>query len=270
MTARLRIVIATLFIAFIGLSFGCRSVEETATCAGVCARYGECIDDELDVDACTATVCRAPSSAASRSAATWSPRFPDVPKRQTGAASDPAAGRADLKLGTPPPNQPAMRVDYVAQPSGRSPVTFTIDTDRAASGRGTHTSATGLPVWTELTTHKCEGCALGPEATHCPAAADLLPVVDALRDLRSIERTEVTVTIAGREVRRETDLQELVRSVVGVVLASSACPTLRTMKPLADLHQPFATFEETQLGALRTLVAAGAASAPDTHAAAAT
>lgn len=134
-----------------------------------------------------------------------------------------------------------MRVDYVAQPSGSSPVTFTVDTERAAPGRG----AKGLPVWTELHTHKCDGCLLGAAETHCPAAADLVPVVDALRDLKSIERTEVRVTLAGREVRRETDLQELVRSVVGVVLASSACPTLRAMKPLADLHQPFATFEET-------------------------
>jgi hypothetical protein len=134
-----------------------------------------------------------------------------------------------------------MRVDYTAQPAGRPPVTFTVDTDRAAPGRG----GRALPVWTELSTHRCEGCALGDGETHCPAAADLVPVVEALRDLRSIERTDVTVTIAGREVRRETDLQELVRSVVGVLLASSACPTLRTMKPLADLHQPFATFEET-------------------------
>jgi hypothetical protein len=140
-----------------------------------------------------------------------------------------------------------MRVDYTAQPAGRSPVTFTVDTDRGAStasGRGARASR-ALPVWTELSTHKCDGCPLGADETHCPAAADLVPVVDALRDLRSIERTEVTVTVAGREIRRHTDLQELVRSVVGVLLASSACPTLRTMKPLADLHQPFATFEET-------------------------
>lgn len=137
-----------------------------------------------------------------------------------------------------------MRVVYVAQPAGRSSVTFTVDTERAASGRAL-TGTRALPVWTELNTHRCDGCRLPPSETHCPAAADLVPVVDALRDLLSIERTEVSVSVAGREVRRETDLQELVRSVVGLVLASSACPTLRTMKPLAEMHQPFATFEET-------------------------
>lgn len=50
-----------------------------------------------------------------------------------------------------------MRVLFVAQPAGRPPVTFTVDADRTASGRG----AKGLPIWTELGTHKCDGCAWG-------------------------------------------------------------------------------------------------------------
>lgn len=133
-----------------------------------------------------------------------------------------------------------MQVEYVAHPTGRPPVAFSVNTERSAAGRG---EKRGLPVWTELDSHKCDGCA--HTGSHCPAAVDLLPVVDALRDLKSIERTVVHVKFAGREVRRETDLQELVRSVVGLVLATSSCPALRQMKPLARLHQPFATFEET-------------------------
>lgn len=148
--------------------------------------------------------------------------------------------RIALQFGCHLPNHTQMQVEYVAHPTGRPPVAFSVNTERSAPSRG---AKGGLPVWTELDTHKCDGCA--HTGSHCPAAVDLLPVVDALRDLKSIERTVVHVRFAGREVRRETDLQELVRSVVGLVLATSSCPTLRKMKPLASLHQPFATFEET-------------------------
>jgi hypothetical protein len=34
-------------------SAGCSSLEDTSTCGAVCARYGECFDDELNVDQCT-------------------------------------------------------------------------------------------------------------------------------------------------------------------------------------------------------------------------
>lgn len=136
-----------------------------------------------------------------------------------------------------------MHVQYVAQPADRPAVTLTVDTERTAGAA----SLPVLPPWTALDTHTCGGCPLraDPTATHCPAAADLVPIVDALRDLKSFERAEVTVTLPGKVVRRETDLQELVRSVVGLVLATSGCPVLRRMKPLAAFHQPFASFEET-------------------------
>lgn len=127
-------------------------------------------------------------------------------------------------------------IEYVVQAAGRDALTFAVDVDRPPR-RG------ALPVWTELAQSRCEGCPL--EASHCPAAADLAPVIDALKDVFSVERVVVTVRWSGRELRKETDSQELVRSLVGLILASSACPILSRMKPLAALHQPFASFDET-------------------------
>ena len=135
-----------------------------------------------------------------------------------------------------------MRVAYVVEPAGREPVTFTVDTARPASGRALPIVA---PAWTSLEAGRCDGCALPADATHCPAALDLVPLVEALRDLASVERATVRARLPDREVTKETDLQEAVRSFVGLVLASSGCPALRRMKPLAELHQPFASFEET-------------------------
>ena len=127
-------------------------------------------------------------------------------------------------------------IEYLVQPAAGTALSFVVDVDRPPR-RG------ALPVWTEMGQHRCEGCPV--DASHCPAAADLAPVVDALKDVLSVDRVAVTVRWGGRELRKETDSQELVQSLVGLILASSACPTLRRMKPLAALHQPFASFEET-------------------------
>ncbi len=51
MTGLVRLLIAVLSVGFSSVS--CSSVEDTSTCSVMCARYGECFDDELDVDACT-------------------------------------------------------------------------------------------------------------------------------------------------------------------------------------------------------------------------
>jgi hypothetical protein len=131
-------------------------------------------------------------------------------------------------------------VEYRARTASGHDWHFQVDLDRPPAR-----TSRALPVWTELSANRCDGCPLGPDSTHCPAAVDLVQVAEAVRDVASIERVDVAVTMHGREVRRQTDSQELVRSLVGLVLSTSACPILRELKPLAHMHAPFATFEET-------------------------
>lgn len=49
--ARVRVLFAVVTMGF--SCFSCSSMEDTSTCSAVCARYGACFDDELDVDECT-------------------------------------------------------------------------------------------------------------------------------------------------------------------------------------------------------------------------
>ena len=49
----------------------------------------------------------------------------------------------------------------------------------------------------------------------------------------------------GREVKQTCDLQEGLRSMMGLVMATSGCPYLDRLRPMAYTHQPFATMEET-------------------------
>jgi hypothetical protein len=130
-------------------------------------------------------------------------------------------------------------IEYRAQFDDGREWSWVVDLDRAP-----HTSGS-LPAWTELSRDRCPSCPLGDDQTHCPAAVDLVPIASALGELRSVDRAHVTVTMGDRQVLKETDTQELGRSLIGLVLSTSACPVLRALKPLAHHHAPFATFEET-------------------------
>jgi hypothetical protein len=99
-----------------------------------------------------------------------------------------------------------------------------------------------LPQWTHLDADKCPHCPL-PSASGalCPAAADLVPIVDRFSELSSIDRVEVHVVTPQFETRKRTDAQTGLRALMGLILATSACPILSRMRPLAQLHRPFAT-----------------------------
>lgn len=110
-----------------------------------------------------------------------------------------------------------------------------VEFDRPAAGGD-------LPEWTRLEVDKCPHCPL-PNApgAHCPAAADLVPVVERFAALSSIDRIKVVVVTPEYEVRKRTDTQTALKAVMGLILATSACPILRRMRPLAQTHLPFAT-----------------------------
>jgi len=103
--------------------------------------------------------------------------------------------------------------------------------------------ATSTP-WTALSCEQCPNCPLRGERA-CPAAADLEPVVAALGDLASYDRVDVVVLQAQRETRQRVTGEAAARAVVGLLMATSACPIVSRLRPLAHLHLPFATAEET-------------------------
>lgn len=103
----------------------------------------------------------------------------------------------------------------------------------------------GLPVWTELGTARCPGCPLERDDREpCPAAIAVADVVDALSAVASVDAVDVTVTLPEREVRKRTTGASAARSLLGLLMATSGCPVLEVMRPLARHHLPFASEEE--------------------------
>ncbi len=101
-------------------------------------------------------------------------------------------------------------------------------------------------LWMELSFHKCPGCTL-PDApgTLCPVAANLGSMVLHFKDDASFTNVTTVVTFRDRQIGKKCDLQCGLSSMMGLVMATSGCPLLDMLRPMAYTHQPFATMEET-------------------------
>lgn len=118
-------------------------------------------------------------------------------------------------------------------------VGFRVDTEREPE-------AGDLPAWTRLGYHRCDNCPLSASETdRCPPAADLHGIASHFRGRASTGRVRVTVSTASREFAADCDVQTGLRSLIGLVMASSECPLLTPPGDGARFHLPFATFEET-------------------------
>ncbi len=115
-----------------------------------------------------------------------------------------------------------------------------------------------LPEWTLLDNHKCAGCPLTSDThPHCPAAVALANVSTSFGGRTSYTPVHVTVETeqpAGgtptRTITRQAPLQEALFPLLGLRMATSGCPVLSKLRPMARFHLPFADSEETAYRAI--------------------
>lgn len=133
-----------------------------------------------------------------------------------------------------------MQITYRLVLKDGSDHRFAVDLDRGPP------AANGAPEWTKLGFHQCANCPLQAEhSPHCPPAVDLAPVVSAFAPILSHDTARVVVETPERSISRECQVQQALSSLVGLVMATSACPHLGRFRGLAQTHLPFATLEET-------------------------
>ncbi len=100
--------------------------------------------------------------------------------------------------------------------------------------------------WTRLDYHQCSNCPLSPaEYKYCPTAVDLQEIIAIFSPFLSHVRVLVTVKTPERQYSKTCDLQTGLQSLLGLVMATSACPILSRLWPLANFHLPFATTQDT-------------------------
>jgi len=102
------------------------------------------------------------------------------------------------------------------------------------------------PQWARLVVQQCPHCPLSQEQTlHCPAALSISEMVEKCDSLLSYTEVEVTVHFAERTVSKRCSAQKGLSSLLGLLMATSGCPSMALLKPLARFHQPFASRDET-------------------------
>jgi hypothetical protein len=103
-----------------------------------------------------------------------------------------------------------------------------------------------LPEWTKLEFHQCPNCPLeAGDDVRCPAAVNMVGLVDRFTALLSHDCAAVEVTTSERVVFRESTIQYGICSLMGLLMATSRCPMTGFFKPMARFHLPFASTEET-------------------------
>lgn len=100
--------------------------------------------------------------------------------------------------------------------------------------------------WAELPNQQCSCCPLDPKTTqYCPIAANLSELVLTFKDTASYESCHVSCTTAERVISKDTIVQEGLSSIMGIIMATSGCPVMNILKPMARFHLPFATVDES-------------------------
>jgi hypothetical protein len=134
---------------------------------------------------------------------------------------------------------------YCITPDQGERIVFSIVLDRD-SLKSPCPVTTERPHWTQLGFQQCSNCPLDPtEVSHCPIAVRLAPLADRLGNLRSYDRLNLEVTSKRRVVSARASAQEIVGSLMGLIIATSGCPHTELFRPMARFHLPLAEPGET-------------------------
>ncbi|SDH44006.1 DUF6901 family protein [Pseudomonas panipatensis] len=134
-----------------------------------------------------------------------------------------------------------MTIDYCITLDDEHEFSYRIELERSYDRE----RAAEAPKWTRLECNQCSNCPLSREQySHCPAAVDLYRVIEDFRGLPAFTKVEARVRTPEREYRKHVGLEEGLRALLGVIMATSACPLLAKLRPMAQQHLPFASNQE--------------------------
>lgn len=107
-------------------------------------------------------------------------------------------------------------------------------------------STLAMPDWVGLTFKQCRHCPLKTDShANCPIAVNLMELVESFKNVFSYHDCMVVCHTAERTYSKQTSVMEGLSAIFGVIMATSDCPVMEFLKPMARFHLPFATIEET-------------------------
>ncbi len=100
--------------------------------------------------------------------------------------------------------------------------------------------------WTLLECDQCTCCPLTSDVyPRCPIAVNIMELVDNFKDVFSYHDCTVMCETVERTYVKDTSVMEGLSAIFGVIMATSDCPVMEFLKPMARFHLPFSTIEET-------------------------
>jgi hypothetical protein len=151
-------------------------------------------------------------------------------------------------------NQAPVVITYDFLFAHRPAISFSVELDHRAAGLFCDRPA-ALPDWTRLDYRQCACCTLNASrVTRCPVGLMLAGLVEDFDDIASFDRCTVRCTTPERTYLKDTDTQEGLFSLFGLLMATSGCPEMEFFRPMARFHLPFSTPQETLVRMLATHV----------------
>ena len=139
-----------------------------------------------------------------------------------------------------------IEIEYLFDIEGDQSESYKVTLDPVSLQTIENGKKAAFPDWTKLTFHQCGNCPLDSSMTErCPAAVNMVLLVERFNQLLSYDSTTVMVLTAERKVYNQTTVQRGVCSLMGLLMASSGCPHTAFFKPMARFHLPFASTAET-------------------------
>ena len=124
-------------------------------------------------------------------------------------------------------------------------IEFPIHLDQATNNFKSAASSPA-PFWAELDYHQCGNCPLSKQLTPlCPVADNLRPLIELCGAMVSYQSVQIEVITPERCISGNTTAQRVLSSILGLVIATSACPHTEHFKPMARFHLPLASEDET-------------------------
>ncbi|BBO81474.1 hypothetical protein DSCO28_20400 [Desulfosarcina ovata subsp. sediminis] len=146
-----------------------------------------------------------------------------------------------------PMNQNAYRFDYRIELEDGQHTRFEIALDPVTLTMLT-ASSEPYPPWTQLAYNQCQCCPLTPQTRlYCPIAVNITDLVEKFKDILSHKNCRVVCETDDRTYSKRTSAMEGLTSVFGIIMATSHCPVMDFLKPMARFHLPFASVEETMV-----------------------
>jgi len=100
--------------------------------------------------------------------------------------------------------------------------------------------------WTRLDYEQCHCCPLTPEIhPRCPIAVNIMELVESFKNVFSYHDCTVVCETAERTYSKKTSVMEGLSAIFGVIMATSDCPVMEFLKPMARFHLPVANEVET-------------------------